>query len=94
VHTDYHAARLVEVAHQRGQHVPGDFAVVAYDDELAAHADVPLTAITSPRRQLGREALRLLASRIAPVSDRTSPPYQVQLLPSLTIRASCGAVPG
>ncbi|TDE94952.1 DeoR family transcriptional regulator [Occultella glacieicola] len=93
VHTDFHAARLVEVAHEIGLTVPEDFAIVAYDDELAAHADVPLTAITSPRRELGQEALRLLADRIQPHPERPRSPYQVQLLPRLTVRESTSPAP-
>lgn len=91
VHTDYHAARLVEQAHVRGLRVPEDLAIVAYDDELAEHADVPLTAITPPLRELGREALRLLVNRTDAAEDEPGAPRHVQLLPRLTVRESCGA---
>ncbi|NEE03588.1 LacI family DNA-binding transcriptional regulator [Phytoactinopolyspora halotolerans] len=89
-HTDYHAARLVELAHVRGLRVPEDLAIVAYDDELAELADVPLTAVTPPRRELGREALRLLVSRTGGTDEEPGPPRHVQLLPRLTVRESCG----
>ncbi|MFE3458564.1 LacI family DNA-binding transcriptional regulator [Nocardiopsis aegyptia] len=91
-HTDHHAASLTEHALYRGLRVPEDLAVVAYDDELAEHAAVPLTAVTAPRRELGREALRLLVGRADP-EGRSGPPRHVQLLPRLTVRAS-SAVPG
>ncbi|WP_129667687.1 LacI family DNA-binding transcriptional regulator [Phytoactinopolyspora endophytica] len=90
-HTDYHAARLVELAHVWGLRVPEDLAVIAYDDELAEHAAVPLTAVTPPRRDLGREALRLLASRTDAADEEAGPPRHLQLLPRLTVRESCGA---
>jgi DNA-binding LacI/PurR family transcriptional regulator len=94
VHTDHHAARFVEAALDRGMRVPDDLAIVAYDDENAELAAVPLTAVTPPRWELGREALRLLVDRIAEQDgdqegDRR-PPRHVDLLPRLTIRDSCG----
>ncbi|MFD6446841.1 substrate-binding domain-containing protein [Promicromonospora sp. NPDC060204] len=92
VHTDDHAARLVETALDRGMRVPEDLAVVAYDDENAELAAVPLTTVTTPRRELGREALQLLADRIAHGTGHR-PPRHVELLPRLTVRASCGAAP-
>jgi DNA-binding LacI/PurR family transcriptional regulator len=91
VHTDDHAARLVEAATDRGLSVPGDLAVVAYDDENADLALVPLTTVTPPRRELGREALRMLVDRITDGTDEVRPPRHVDLLPHLTVRASCGA---
>ncbi|RKS07466.1 DNA-binding LacI/PurR family transcriptional regulator [Nocardiopsis sp. Huas11] len=90
-HTDHHAASLTEHARCRGLRVPEDLAVVAYDDELAEHAAVPLTAVTAPRRELGREALRLLVGRTGR-EGRSGPPRHVLLLPRLTVRAS-SAVP-
>lgn len=89
-HTDHHAASLIEHARRRGLRVPEDLAIVAYDDELAEHATVPLTAVTAPRRELGREALRLLVGRTQHESG-SGPPRHVQLLPRLTIRESCTA---
>lgn len=100
VHTDDHAARLVETALDRGLRVPDDLAVVAYDDENAELAAVPLTTVTTPRRELGREALQLLVDRIAhDTGERDTgvrdagghrPPRHIELLPRLTVRASCG----
>ncbi|MCK0118218.1 substrate-binding domain-containing protein [Isoptericola sp. S6320L] len=92
VHTDDHAARLLEVALDRGVTVPDDFAVVAYDDENAELAAVPLTTVTPPRRELGREALRLLVDRLTEDDGDRRPPRHVELLPRLTVRESCGAV--
>jgi DNA-binding LacI/PurR family transcriptional regulator len=93
VHTDHHAARLVEAALDRGLRVPEDLAIVAYDDENAELAAVPLTAVTPPRWELGREALRLLADRIAEEDGERRPPRHVDLLPRLTVRDSCGGRP-
>ena len=66
---------------------------MAYDDENAELAAVPLTAVTPPRWELGREALRLLVDRIAEQDEDRRPPRHVDLLPRLTVRESCGGAP-
>ncbi|MFC7405455.1 LacI family DNA-binding transcriptional regulator [Georgenia alba] len=88
-HSDYHASQIVELAQLRGLRVPEDLAVIAYDDVIAEHASVPLTAVTPPRRELGQEALRLMVTR-ATASGQEAPRH-VQLLPRLTVRGSCGS---
>lgn len=90
VHPDVHAARLIELAIDRGIRVPDDLAVIAYDDEYAELGAVPITAVTPPRRELGREALRMLLERLAEDSGAPSPPRHLNLLPQLTVRSSCG----
>lgn len=90
-HTDYHAARLVETALDRGWRIPEDLAVVAYDDENAELAAVPLTAVTPPRLEVGREALQLLVDRVNAPDPASRPTRHLDLLPWLTVRASCGA---
>jgi DNA-binding LacI/PurR family transcriptional regulator len=90
IHTDVHAARLVEMAADLGVRVPDDLAVIAYDDDTAALAFVPLTAVTSPRRDLGHETLRVLIERVNEAPDQRSAPRHLTMLPGLTVRASCG----
>ncbi len=71
-----------------GLPVPGDVAVVGFDDiPIAAHVDPPLTTVHLPARALGETAGRLLLDRIAgrPVPSRT-------LLPTeLIVRDSSGS---
>lgn len=93
VHTDFHAARLVEIALDRGVRVPDDFAVVAYDDEFAELGIVPLTAVSPPGREIGRLALQTLFDRIRSEDPAGVAPRHVHLVPRLTIRQSCGATP-
>jgi LacI family transcriptional regulator len=46
---------------QHGVDVPGDMAIIGYDDiEFAAAAAVPLTSVAQPRHQLGRAAAEML----------------------------------
>jgi DNA-binding LacI/PurR family transcriptional regulator len=91
VHTDVHAARLVELATDRGIRVPDDLAVVAFDDDTAGLAMVPLTSITPPGRDLGHEAMRILTERIAAPDRGSSAARHITMLPRLTVRESCGA---
>lgn len=88
VHIDEDAMGFTQAARERGLAVPGDLAVVAYDDEVAALAEVPLTAIAPPKHDVGATAVDLLLRRLA---GGDSPATQhVSLLPRLAVRASCG----
>lgn len=89
VHADREAIGIVERAHDLGLTIPGDLAVVAYDDEVAAAADPPLTAVCTPRRRLGAVAVELALARLADGPDR--PVHRVELWPVLMVRESCGA---
>lgn len=69
-----------------GLRVPGDLAIVGYDDiEFAAAAAVPLTSVRQPRSQLGQTAAELL------LDEATNPDHQHQQMvftPELVVRAS------
>jgi DNA-binding LacI/PurR family transcriptional regulator len=89
VHNDEDALAVVRLAGARGLRIPEDLAVVAYDDEVAALSDVPLTAIAPPKVEVGRTAVEMIMRRLA---GGTAPAAQhLSLLPRLTVRASCGA---
>lgn len=88
VHSDEHAARLVERAMEHGLRIPDDLAVVAYNDETAAMAVVPLTAVCPPKLTLGETACELLLHKL---KSPPSPTQHLSLLPELRIRSSCGA---
>jgi DNA-binding LacI/PurR family transcriptional regulator len=89
--SDHEAVDLAAAAPAAGLRVPQDLAIVAYDDERAADAMVPLTAVAPPKRDLGRVAVRMCADRFterdAPADEALSPRRQV-LLPTLRVRAS------
>ncbi|TCO47725.1 DNA-binding LacI/PurR family transcriptional regulator [Kribbella antiqua] len=88
VHSDEHAARLVERAMERGLRVPDDLAVIAYNDVTAALAVVPLTAVSPPKLALGETACEHLIRKI---NSRPAAVQHLSLLPDLRVRASCGA---
>ena len=97
VHSDADAIALVARLRERGVRVPEDLAVVAYDDEVASLAEVPLTAVAPPKRAVGAMAAQLLLTRIAEDADRERevlPRQHLDLLPELRVRASCGGGAG
>lgn len=88
-HGDRDAAALIVHARRSGLAVPGDLAVVAYDDEVAEVGEVPLTAVSPPKAEVGSLAAELLLRRLEAGGE--APTHRVQLQPRLVIRASCGA---
>ncbi|WP_306744887.1 substrate-binding domain-containing protein [Saccharothrix yanglingensis] len=87
VHSDPEAISLVERCQERGIRVPGDLAVVTYDDEVAELSDPPLTAIRPPKAAVGRAALELLAARLRD-PDPGRPAHRVVIEPRLIVRSS------
>ncbi|TDC23185.1 DeoR family transcriptional regulator [Streptomyces sp. 8K308] len=88
VHSDHDAIELLQRLRARALRTPEDLALIAYDDEIAALAEVPLTAVAPPKRRLGEQAAHLLLDRLA--GEGPLPQRQVLLQPELTVRRSCG----
>ncbi|WP_037607440.1 LacI family DNA-binding transcriptional regulator [Streptacidiphilus rugosus] len=97
VHTDTDALVLLQQLQAHGLRVPQDIALVAYDDETAALADVPLSAVAPPKHALGGTAVELLLQRMAEASaapagaqeaGAMAPRRHLDLLPALQVRAS------
>ncbi|MGS0567247.1 substrate-binding domain-containing protein [Vibrio alginolyticus] len=72
--------------HRRGLTVPDDVALVAYDDEEAADAVVPLTAVSPAKREIGRLAASTLLRRIARPDGGA--PVRMMVQPAVRVRAS------
>ena len=88
---DMLALGLLRRLGQAGVAVPGDLAVVGYDDiEFAADAAVPLTSVRQPKYQLGRAAAELLLDE----ADRPDEHEHRRFVfkPELVARASSGEV--
>ena len=67
--------------------VPGEIAIVGYDDiDFAGAAAVPLTSIRQPRSQLGQAATELLIEEVS--APETHRHRQVVFEPELVVRAS------
>lgn len=77
--------------------VPEDLALVAYDDDVAALSDLPLTAVAPPKFEVGETAATLLLQRVRERAAGATPGARrhLDLLPELRVRASCGeSAPG
>jgi DNA-binding LacI/PurR family transcriptional regulator len=87
---DLIALGLLQEMTRRGIGVPGDIAIVGYDDiDFAAAAAVPLSSVRQPRQQLGRTAAQLLLEETLATDAHTH--RQVTFKPELEIRQSSGA---
>ncbi|NED94887.1 DeoR/GlpR family transcriptional regulator [Phytoactinopolyspora alkaliphila] len=92
VHSDPEAISLVERCQERGIDVPGQLSVLAYDDQVAALCDPPLTAVRPHREAIGRAAVDLLAARLRDTTgDRAA--HRVVIGPRLVVRQSTTAPP-
>ncbi|ALV45082.1 GntR family transcriptional regulator [Arthrobacter alpinus] len=85
---DEDALTFVDCCHERGISIPGDLAVVAYDDEIASMGAVPLTAVAPPKFDVGYQALQMCLNRIGPHFGNATALQQVSLSPSLIVRES------
>jgi DNA-binding LacI/PurR family transcriptional regulator len=87
--SDALAPGVVAGLREQGLRVPEDVAVVGFDDLLFAQIlDPPLSTIRKPRYQMGRDAGRLLISRIS--GDLRSSRITKSLPTKLIVRASSG----
>jgi LacI family transcriptional regulator len=73
-----------------GLQVPGDIAVVCFDEiEVATQIDPFLTVMAQPAYTMGMLAMQLLIDRLD--ATHNHPPREVVLPPQLIVRRSCGA---
>jgi LacI family transcriptional regulator len=87
---DLIALGLLQELTRRGIGVPGDIAIVGYDDiDFAAAAAVPLSSVRQPRQQLGRTAAQLLLAET--LATEAHAHRQVTFKPELEIRQSSSA---
>jgi DNA-binding LacI/PurR family transcriptional regulator len=87
VASDIQAIGVLEAAREEGLRVPGDIAVVSFDDiELAAQAS--LTTMRQPMYEMGSLAVDWLMSNM---QKRPREPRSTSFLPELVVRRSCGA---
>ena len=63
--SDEMACAFVATLQRLGFSVPGDVSVVGFDDlELVSHLNPALTTIRQPKRELGKQAARVILDRI------------------------------
>jgi DNA-binding LacI/PurR family transcriptional regulator/anti-anti-sigma regulatory factor/putative methionine-R-sulfoxide reductase with GAF domain len=86
---DYFVHRLLPELQARGIRVPGDMALVSFDDwEGSDCLTPPLTTVPYPLYELGRRAAETLLAQMA--GQET--PEQVVVPARLTVRQSCGCL--
>jgi LacI family transcriptional regulator len=92
VANDVMAVGVLGALRESGVRVPGDLAVVGFDDiPLARHLSPPLTTVRVDAFQLGERALRRLLRHD---SGEPAPGRSHEVLPTwLVVRSSCGASP-
>ena len=87
---DMLALGFIHRVRQRGIKVPGDLAVVGFDDvPFAKFSEVALTTVAYPKYEMGRIAAEMLFNRIGN-RDKVRKIEHILLQPELVIRQSCG----
>jgi LacI family transcriptional regulator len=83
---DLMAVGVLDALRESGRSVPGDVAVIGFDDiPIAAHTQPSLTTVRQPSREMGEAAARMLLAKLAGEPFPTAP----QIVPtSLVIRES------
>lgn len=89
---DESAIGAMEALRGAGLLVPGDVAVVGFDDRLEARSQIPpLTTVHYPIFELGYRALMLMLDRVDGLVEKS----EVARVPTrLIVRESCGCLPG
>jgi DNA-binding LacI/PurR family transcriptional regulator len=92
VASDVVAFGAMAAIRERGLTIPGDVALVGFDDvPLARYVDPPLTTVRLPAAELGRQAGQVIVNL---VQDGEMAVRNMILETELIVRASCGAVHG
>ncbi|MUT67806.1 LacI family DNA-binding transcriptional regulator [Paenibacillus sp. NEAU-GSW1] len=88
--SDPMAIGALRALHEEGIAVPGQMAIVGFDDiEMSAFVSPPLTTVKAYPEQMGKTAVQLLLERI----EGREAPMQVTMDTALIVRESCGGVP-
>lgn len=87
-YSDFVALGIVKAIREVGLKIPGDIAIVGYDDiEFSSCLEVPLTTVRIPKREIGRQAVEILLERMIK-ADSASQFRKVKLEVELIIRES------
>ncbi|MBT2470790.1 DeoR/GlpR family transcriptional regulator [Streptomyces sp. ISL-66] len=90
VHPDHEAVVLLQRLRSASLSVPGDVALVSYDDEVASLADLPLSAVAPSKHEVGVTGVELLVRRLR---EPGRPRRRIDILPELRVRASSATRP-
>jgi DNA-binding LacI/PurR family transcriptional regulator len=88
-YNDMTAIGLLHAARQVGVAVPGDLAVVGFDDiPFASYVQPPLTTVAQPKLEMGRRAVEMALDLVAADSGRSETVSDVLVQGELIVRAS------
>ncbi len=88
---DFYAVQIIGELQRRGMHVPGDVAVIGFDDEVFGQWMYPrLTTLRQPLTEMGQVAADYLIRRLE-AGDAAVPLCRKVLPMQLIVRESCGA---
>jgi LacI family transcriptional regulator len=87
--SDIMAVGAMRAIRDAGLSIPGDIAMVGFDDlSLPTLPEPPLTTVHQPVQQFGKAAIDLALDLI---ENGTQPPRRVVMVTELKVRQSCGA---
>ena len=84
---------LIKGLKEKGVRIPEDIAIVSFDDiEESAYADVPLTTIHQPKKEMAESAINIALNclKYAWEGEGVLPLRQNLIKPQIVIRDSCG----
>ena len=91
-YNDMTAIGLLRAARRWGLSVPGDLAVVGFDDiPLASYIDPSLTTVAQPTDEMGLRAMRMVLDLLAEGGDNGGVVANVVVQGTLVVRGSSGA---
>jgi diguanylate cyclase (GGDEF)-like protein len=87
---DSSASGAIRAIREAGLQVPEDIAIIGFDDEPSALAEMPpLTSVHVPLNLIGQQAVLLMADHLQGLAALES----IQVSPRLAKRQSCGCIP-
>jgi LacI family transcriptional regulator len=91
--SDVMAVGALKALREAGLRVPGDVALIGFDDvPIAAAVEPALTTVHQPIERLGSMAADLLLSLLEHPPDEDAPAHRIVVPVRLVVRASCGAL--
>lgn len=91
-YNDMTAIGLLRAARGKGVSVPGDLAVVGFDNiPLASYVDPPLTTLAQPTGEMGERAMEMVLDLLVEGGDNGGDVANVVVQGTLVVRMSSGA---
>ena len=90
-YNDMTAIGLLHAARAQGLSIPGDLAVVGFDDiPFASYVQPPLTTVAQPKPQMGRQAVEMVLALLADGAQDREAVSDMVVQGKLIVRASSG----